>query len=677
MLRFLSVALAVGLTGCQCGTSAAMRVYPCGNSTDCVEGFRCDAVSKRCVAVGSGGGAGGGGGAVGGGSGGGGGTGGGDFDGGDFDGGEVDGGGGGGGSGGFDAGSTDAGIDAGRPPDRLAFTTPVQSLYTSTCSSALGIQTRNDAGAAAPVTAATTVFLGPGFLSFFRESTCSDAGNPLTLDAGTSSTTAWFRSSTAGNFSLSATATGLAAASQTVSVSPRPTILNFSSNGGGQPLAGACFQAAVQTRIGLNPQAVIADTSVALTESPMGGTRYYSDAACTLPITDATISMGQSTRNFYIKGITGTSVMVTATSQFDTAQLTFNIVAAVKRGTCRFFSFNSSVDCNLPVPQSNNAHTVVFSQVSSNSDDSDFNLVSCRLVQNSKIRCFRQASGSLPPLSAATVLWQTLELPTGLNVYPFSGSCLNVPFFLTPPSPVVMSNTFLLKSVDAAGSYFGNYALLLAGLISPTSVVGDMGVTAGPCGGTIDYDVQVTQLTGVTVDRGVVDGGFGGALVTVAGLPAAASSNVVVMVQPRSNGVAAPVCSRLVRADAPSATSLSFSRGAGGGNCTDPVLAQLYWERIDFGSRGKVQTVNTVLPTGTDTQDVVINTVDLTRTLVFASGQAASGQATGEVSYFASNGGVGEGVARFELITPTTVRVTRERSNSNALFTFYVVQIEP
>ena len=60
-----------------------------------------------------------------------------------------------------------------------------------------------------------------------------------------------------------------------------------------------------------------------------------------------------------------------------------------------------------------------------------------------------------------------------------------------------------------------------------------------------------------------------------------------------------------------------------------------------------------------------------------SGGSGASGQGGGETR---SNNGtqyLGEAVARFELIDATTVRVTRERALAEAVFTFFVVQIEP
>jgi hypothetical protein len=169
----------------------------------------------------------------------------------------------------------------------------------------------------------------------------------------------------------------------------------------------------------------------------------------------------------------------------------------------------------------------------------------------------------------------------------------------------------------------------------------------------------------------------------VFGLPAA-SANTVLFNQALT-GAPAPIdpttsmCNLFVRSEMPSPTTLVFSRGGDNPNstaCTNPALASVAWERVDFGNRARVQAFTQVFNSLGST-DVTIASVDTTRTLVFSGGQMAAGQATGETSADTANDDtIGTAVARFELINDTTVRVTKGHQGSGT-FTFYVVELEP
>ena len=514
-------------------------------------------------------------------------------------------------------------------------------------------------------------------MSFFRDPGCTLGAASATIDAGTSFTSTWFRGANAGNFTLSISAPGLTGTSQLATFVTRPTLLVFNANPPGQLLAGTCFQGTVQTRTaGGGGAPVFSDTPVGLTEVPTDGTRYYSDAACTIPITAATILAGQSQANFFIKAITGGLVTVTAASPFGSAQQAFTIIPAVRRGTCAFTNWSGNLDCSYAPSQSNLSRTALIFQASVNSDDPDYMLITCELASNSRVHCARQADIPIGP-SGTTVHWQTLELPAGLRVEQLKGSCNSPPVTRTIFTPVTPSSTFVLKSTAKSGGGLDDEELAAAVLTSPTTVTYDVG---GPlCGTQHNYDLQLVELTGLAVTRGIFpDAGTLAAGATLTGLPAA-SANRAVLVQPRALGGALPICSRLIRAAAPTPTSISFTRGAGiaDGGCQQPGLAELVWERIDFGTRATVQTITVTLAPGVSQQDAPISAVDLTRTVVLSSGQAASGQGSGETDSNVGTQFAGEALGRFELTAANNVRITRDHSVFTARFTFFVVQIEP
>jgi hypothetical protein len=68
--------------------------------------------------------------------------------------------------------------------------------------------------------------------------------------------------------------------------------------------------------------------------------------------------------------------------------------------------------------------------------------------------------------------------------------------------------------------------------------------------------------------------------------------------------------------------------------------------------------------------------VDVSRTVVFASGQGMNGQAGGESSY-SGDDLISESLAGFELDSPSRLRIIRDSAEGRARWTSFVVQFEP
>jgi hypothetical protein len=415
----------------------------------------------------------------------------------------------------------------------------------------------------------------------------------------------------------------------------------------------------------------MATTSVSLTSAPTASVRFYSDASCTNSSSTATIALNTSTASFYVKPVTGGGSTISAASSFGTAMQTLSVVGAVRRGTCTLAAGMGSISCTISPAHQAIASTVLFFQATNPSLDPGSVEVSCQLASTSQIQCRRaETNGS------ATVQWQTAELPQGLTVQRASGpTCLGNETQMLAAG-VNPASSFVLSSFTTTSNFFGEDDHSVAQLSSSTVVTLSSGLAGNICDG---FDVQVVDLAGLSVSRGVASAGMpNGALsVQVAGLPAS-SANTALLHQFRTATLEpSSMCNLAVRGELSSATSLKFSRGAGvnDGGCSIDPITDVLWERLDFGTRGSVQ-VKTVPVTGF--ADVAISSVDPTRTVVFAGGQSASGQSCGETSYNATSvQAASAAVARFELTTPTNVRVTRDVTSDAAIFTFYVVQLEP
>ncbi len=413
----------------------------------------------------------------------------------------------------------------------------------------------------------------------------------------------------------------------------------------------------------------------------MGGVRNYSDAACTLPITTVTIPAGQSLVTFYVKPVSGVMVTQTAMASFATATRTLSVIPAVRRGSCTIngpvglpdggTQFDYSANCGISPPLQNIAHTALFYTATAGSGQSATSKVKCRITAVSNVYCTRSGGNA-----TGTIHVQTLELPAGMRVERMEGTVGADVFSLAVPTAVNPATSFVLKSMEGSGNDIDAEDLPTAQLVGGTSVLMDYGNSAGSGVGDT-YSVQVVELSGLSVQRGTEDGGLpsGSGVLSVSGLPAS-SLNTALLTQNGADNGGPSICEVLVRGDMPTSSSLKFTRAAGAtGVCLASALPQVVWERLDFGTRGKVQTFTTTQPVGTSTTAVTITPVDTTRTLVFASSQDVSGQGVGETSGDVTN--LSDGEARFELASSTVVNVTRQHSSGIAIFTFYVVEIDP
>ncbi|MGC4119799.1 MAG: DUF2341 domain-containing protein [Myxococcales bacterium] len=204
--------------------------------------------------------------------------------------------------------------------NHLAFTTAPRSISVGACSVVLTLESQDPYGNPSPIAAATPISLAgapaAGF-GFYSDPACGTSVAAVTLAAGASAADFYFRGTVPGPVGVSATAGGLAGASQTETVLPAntPTQLVFTS--AAQRLAaGVCSQAAAletQDSFG-NGLAVVADTPVTLEAAPGAGWTFYSDAGCTTPVTSITILAGTKAGSFFFRGTRVGNVQVSATA---------------------------------------------------------------------------------------------------------------------------------------------------------------------------------------------------------------------------------------------------------------------------------------------------------------------------------------------------------------------------
>lgn len=579
---------------------------------------------------------------------------------------------------GVDAG-TDAGVDGGSVAVALRFATTPQTVVAGGCSPVIVVETVNAGGSATPVSTLTTVALSaaPNGVSFFTGSSCAaPAVTSVTIAANASSATFYASGSPARTFTLVANSAPLTGTSQPFVVANPPNALVFTTTPPDPVRGGTCLPATVEARRTGVPSPVITTTAIGLTAVPSGGARFFTDATCATTTSSATMLGGASSASFFVKPLTAGANVISAAAPFGTAMQTINTTPIVRRGTCTFPARTPLADggatsaltqnCTLSPAVTDLSASFSMIQTIGAISTADIGVaeVRCRLTGTSTLSCFRRQDAD-----PVDVHFQVAEVPQGMLVQRSSGA--SCPGTITLPTAVVPSRTFVIKATMSATATFDDEDTEVAELTSPTTVT----LTPTTCDG---HEVQVVDWAGVTVTRGVLDGGLplGTAALTLAGLPAASGERALLLQPGTTLNGTRQVCSTLVRGAMPSASTISFTRAAGDTACTLTPMENVLYERIDFGPRATVREYTATLAPTVGSLPVTVTPVDASRTIVFASSQIAGGQGAGETSH----GGTAhftEGLFQLQLTAANTVTVTRAETSSSAQVTFYVAELVP
>ncbi|MDP1822248.1 MAG: right-handed parallel beta-helix repeat-containing protein [Archangium sp.] len=204
-------------------------------------------------------------------------------------------------------------------PASLAFTTAPQTRAAGSCSGIVTVEVRDAPGNPSTVAALTTVTLAAlpvaGF-AFYSDASCATAVPSVTIAAGLSNTSFFFRGTLAQPIDVTASSAGLASATQRETLTAGPDAALLFTTPPRIVNAGACSAAltvGVQDAFGnAAPQA--AARAVALSAAPGTGFTFYSDAGCTTVVTGLTIGGGASSGTFFVRGTTANAELVTAQS---------------------------------------------------------------------------------------------------------------------------------------------------------------------------------------------------------------------------------------------------------------------------------------------------------------------------------------------------------------------------
>jgi hypothetical protein len=582
-----------------------------------------------------------------------------------------------------DSGTPDGGPDPGTPdggdpsqPTVLAFANSQPPLVVGQCSDAVVVETRSSTGAVAPVSAATAITLSTNpstGVASYRDGNCQTPTALVTVEPGSSRATFHVRGTVAQEVQLGAIASGFSNANQALTLrAAAPSSLAFVSASQTLPTGGCSARVDLEARDTYgNASPFPSPRTVTLRTQAGGALVFFSDSKCETVITETVFATGTARASFYFEGRTGGASTLSATLQ-GLAQATqkASILPIVRTGYCSFSSTSRTAQCDPISPaQLDPTKTMLFFQSVSDDANPSASSVRCVLTSREALTCTRSDSGS-----SVDLIWHTVEKAAGLQVQHLTTACRDgAPLASISVRPVNPDSTFLLVSAEQGGTTLGDDDFFTARLAAADQV--ELAFSTR-CSNAWKASVQVVEAPGSHITRGLT-GKMTGTQLTVSGLPAVDLSSTALLFTHRVSNTEAPVlCDRVLRGELTSPTSLTFSRGAGNTACTAASIDAISWERIEFGALARTQHTLVTLSPSTEEADLVIEPVDRTRSLIFASAQSIAGQGGGESSY-SGNDLLGASLGWHEIYADTEFNVSRAAPAGTVKWSSTVVEFEP
>ncbi|MBX7099946.1 MAG: putative metal-binding motif-containing protein [Myxococcaceae bacterium] len=212
-----------------------------------------------------------------------------------------------------------AAVCRGQPPVALAFETPARTASVGSCSAAIGLALRDASGSNTTASPAVNVTLAvaPMLADLFLDAACTQPAGTLAL---TGTAQLYFKGTTAGTFTLTASASGLTSATQDETVGgPGIAALAFTTPARTLSVDDACSSAlTLETRDANGaPFDVTQATPITLTGPAAAKLTVFSDAACATPAPGGllTLAAGGHQLSFFVRaGGVGVHALVAATA---------------------------------------------------------------------------------------------------------------------------------------------------------------------------------------------------------------------------------------------------------------------------------------------------------------------------------------------------------------------------
>jgi hypothetical protein len=203
------------------------------------------------------------------------------------------------------------------PPAAIALTVPTP-LTAGMCVSGGMVQLKDAASVNSRASVDTQVNLQvPGSnVGFYSDAACTVSVTSVTVAVNTGSASFFVQGQLVGPATVTASANGLAAGTQAVTVNPGAGNRLAFLSPARTAMAGACSLAVqVQSRDAQNnPSPVTTATTIGLNANPNTGFKFYSDAGCTTEVGSVSLGMGASEASFFFKGTKAGAVTVSVTA---------------------------------------------------------------------------------------------------------------------------------------------------------------------------------------------------------------------------------------------------------------------------------------------------------------------------------------------------------------------------
>jgi hypothetical protein len=394
---------------------------------------------------------------------------------------------------------------------------------------------------------------------------------------------------------------------------------------------------------------------------------FFSDAACTAPVSAVAIPAWTSEVPVYLRpNAAGTAVIAASAAGYadDTQQLL--IYPNVRRGSCQLDLGITKVTCPIDQPVFSTSKAFSMIQAVSRENAPTGGQARCTLSSPSTIDCARDGG-----TGTVDINWQVAELASGIAVQRATMSCASGTL-VTLPQAFAPAQSFVLYTNEHGGNAFDENDHKVVRLVG-TNQVESLADT--DCGGPGVNDIQVVELQDAVVNRGLT-GSFTQTSATVSSLPTVDLTRTFLLGSARFTLQTGLLCGYHVRGQLSGQTSLAFTRGDGvnGNTCSDPGVQDLGWERVQLPAGYSVQQVVMAITDGGSFASATIAAVDPARSLIFASGAFTNGQGYGETSYNADDvpGAAG---ARFSFGAADRIDLVRGFDGGTARWTVYAVQL--
>jgi hypothetical protein len=380
------------------------------------------------------------------------------------------------------------------------------------------------------------------------------------------------------------------------------------------------------------------------------------------------LGAGQPEALFWFRSRPAGSVVLRASAgSLGNPQQTEQIVPNVRTGACAMATGVTAAACPIPAPgvfDPSKAFVVV--QAISNDDTPSGVNVRCRLADAGTIDCSRTGDGGW-----VDVGWQLVELASGLRVQRVDNAlCLgDAGNLITLPAAVDPAQTFLLFTGESGGVTVDANDYRTVRLVSSTQVEV---LDNADCDNAL-LDVQVVELQGAYVDRGVLDAGSVPSISVSTG--AAVDVTRTFLLHSARFTATSTLCGNLLRGEITSPTAITFTRGNRNDvTCQTPDITAIAWERVQLPTGATSQQVPISVADGMSTAVANISPVDPARSFALSSNNYNAGAAFGETSWNLDDL-PGVAGAKLSLATGSRLQLDRAMDAGDSKWTSYVVEL--